>query len=1109
MFRLIILFLLSGTTLCAQQTVLPYFREGKWGLIDTTGKELTKTPYEYIHTFDQQHTTFYASESRFGVLNDQGVELTPNEFDDVVQLGYGKYNVKKNDEWTIISFLDGEREEFLKANEATFEPLSEVWLEMNLKGKKSFINLKSKSTIEPPDTLRSYSVWYDFLFVSTKKGLFVCKPDGDTLIYDQKTLETEGGGSYFYPYEMARIISTQGATYLIDEHGLWTLPATDNFYCYDTDLFIQLGSTGKLYDRPTRSVLLEGPYTYITSRDENYWYVDNDMTGASNLVSKKTKKPIFPASTRNFMEIKQGYVLYDANGLCQVVDKQIRSLIPGKFTSVRFTGNDLVYLYVNEAQGLYSMKTKKYILPSIYSEITNTKDRYKGIFKDNYTIVQLDKTHKIINRIDGKNNLYVPTRSLNPRKQYFDPRLFPMGWFVDSSDVLTKEDETVTLYKWGLKDQNDSLILKPLLGNLNYVIGPFAYSKSRPKLMTLPDGMQYNACYLQFYAHNTGKQAGPSNVLWCDTLDFMTRSFMRLYTGKGYGFLSDSGTYKPALYIQLDESPFLRYCYEGGMEPTKDTKEKLTTEIQPCLVMSQGPNAMDAQAIALYKQNYRNSSEYRNKYPGGKWNYLNPSGENLFKEPFDFAFEFVGSCAIAVRDGKWGVVSKDTVIVPFLYKHIERVVKGTDTLFITELAPRGNRYLDTTLNALALQDYLKSSSVFNVVQIAGQQHIWNSVYADIVEPQANFKLYNGGYFSYKKDKQIHLHDSTGTLLCSTKRKIERVLGNSYFIFEDGSNVGVADFSDKEILAPEQFEITEFENAFLVAGRNGSTVYNLQFKPVLTIEEGSLLIDPVTQKIAHLNDGKVTVYSPLGKKMTRLKDVKPIVFHNNAFLIKGKTLQIIDLEGTLLSEIADMEGTMVFPNNWFCIKSDKRGWLLFNDQWKEVQPKTLPARHISYHGGNTFSFWDKSVRYTVVNYDNNKQIGNLIDIAGNIEEGSLLVKEINNAYFIDANMEPINRFHYLDAMPYKNGYAAVRDSRGWTLVNRDSKPVTYPSFPAIEHKGPNLYACQKQSVYGLYNTQGKQLIPNTNERLTFVKPTIVQCVSMGEVFYYTKSGQKLF
>jgi len=1107
MFRLIIIFLLTGTTLCAQQTVLPYFRDGKWGLIDTTGKEITKTPYEYIHTFDQQHTTFYASESRYGILNDQGVELTQNEFDDIVQLGYGKYNVKTNNEWAIISFFDGKREDFLKANEATFEPLSEVWLEMNLKGKKSFINLKSKRTIDPPDTLVGHSVWYDFLFVNTKHGLLVCKPNGDTLVYDSQINANEFGTSYSYNYEMVRAISTPSALYLIDDKGLWTLPASSNFYCYGTEVFVQIGNTGKLYDRITRSVLIEGPYTYITFYGDTHWLVYHSEKGTSNLISKKTKKAIFPATTRSFMEIRQGYVVYDLNGLCQVVDKQVRSLIPGKFTSVRFTGNDLVYLYVNEAQGLYSMKTKKYVLPSIYSEITNTKDRYKGIFKDNYTIIQLDKTHNIVNRIDGKNNLYVPTQSLNPRKQFFDPRLFPMGWFVDSSEVVTKGDETITLYKWGLKDQNDSLILKPSLGNMNYVVGPFAYSKNKSKLMMLPDGTQAEASYLQFYAHNTGKQVGPGNVLWCDTLDFMTRSFMRMYTGKGYGFLSDSGTYKPALYIQLDESPVLRYCYEGGMEPTKDTKEKLTTEIQPSLIMSRG--MIDAKTLASNRQNYRYSSSMNMKYPGGKWNYLNSTGENLFAEPFDFAFEFVGSCAIAVRDGKWGVVSQDTVVVPFLYKNIERVVKGADTLFITELAPKGNRYLDTTLNAVAIQDYIRSSSVFNVVQIAGQQHIWNSMHADIVDPQATFKLYNSGYFSYKKEKQLHLHDSTGTLLCSTKRKIERILGDSHFLFEDGNNVGVCDFSDTEIIAPAQLEITETEHAFLVKGRNGATVYDDQFKPILTVEEGSVLIDPVTHKIAHLNDGRVTVYSAAGKKMVKLKDLRPIAFHNNSFLVKGKTLQIIDLEGKVLSEIADMEGTILFPNNWFCIKSDKRGWLLFNEQWKEVQPKTLPVRDINYHGGNTFSYWDKSLRYTVVNYDNNTQITNLIAVEGRIEEGSLLVKEINNAYFVDAKMEPINRFHYLDATVYKNGYAAVRDSRGWTLINRDSKPVTYPSFPTISYKGPNLYACQKQSVFGLYNSQGKQLIPNSNERLTFVKPTIVQCVSMGEVFYYTSTGQKLF
>ena len=72
-----------------EKSVLRYKQDGKYGIIDFTGKELTKPIYDSIESLSyKEGCLLVGQEGKYGVINIKGKEMVPVEYDTITADGY-------------------------------------------------------------------------------------------------------------------------------------------------------------------------------------------------------------------------------------------------------------------------------------------------------------------------------------------------------------------------------------------------------------------------------------------------------------------------------------------------------------------------------------------------------------------------------------------------------------------------------------------------------------------------------------------------------------------------------------------------------------------------------------------------------------------------------------------------------------------------------------------------------------------------------------------------------------------------------------------------------------------------------------------------------------
>ena len=93
-----------ASTLCYEKNTLIYEKDGKFGLIDFTGKEITKNIYSSIENLQSTEGKFVVcKDDKYGVVNANGIELVKPKFDKVVTDGYYSENSKYVKSGFIVS----------------------------------------------------------------------------------------------------------------------------------------------------------------------------------------------------------------------------------------------------------------------------------------------------------------------------------------------------------------------------------------------------------------------------------------------------------------------------------------------------------------------------------------------------------------------------------------------------------------------------------------------------------------------------------------------------------------------------------------------------------------------------------------------------------------------------------------------------------------------------------------------------------------------------------------------------------------------------------------------------------------------------------------------
>lgn len=1074
-----------------QKTVLPYVNNGKWSLIDSTGRTLAETPFSYIHSFDDAGYTFFSQNGGYGILNSKGEIVVKPQYADVQQKGHGHYQLLTEKGW--IPFEPGGFRLIGNDTIHSFEMLSGSWALTGTKTDWYLEHLTSGKRWPLPDSTATYKILHDHLLLDlTDTNDLLINGAGEVVLKGNIYLETQN--------ELYHV-NTQNRHYVFGAEGKWPYESIKRVFFEPDALFIQTEKEG-IYLSYNGSVILRGDYSYIGSFNNTYLTVGKN--GLRTLFDRKTLRPALPFKYESILAAGKNYQV-QLNGNNGLIDSAFREMVPCKYQRISLKGN-LAFVYELNYVGIYSLLRKTEILPPVYNSIRENNNRYKASRNDFMTIIELDAGHKVLKtaKIDHTINVTLMREyatGTRPRK-FIDPRLFPLGWFLDSTLVTPPKGEpSYFALKWGLRNDQDSVVIPASIPELIYVPqAPFTmqYTGQADYERGLK-ARNFKPVYLP-----TGKVLSKYTLLDFDTTDFRFRNFMRVATAKGLGILCEDGSFRPYSYIEQNMNRNLLYCNAKEIVPIEmknDTEEKT-----PVPWMDFFNNYIPHPAV--FKLN-----DYSKcvglTYPDGEWNYLSPEGKPLFSDTFSFAFPFTGNQAIVKKGQKWGVVNQDTLFIPAKYSRIERVIAQKDTFFVARIPQGGTRLLDSLSRTLPTNGQSVSAHRNNTVILEDKEgkQLADALFKPLSEHYPTMKYLKNGLILAKNKKEYTVLNTNGEVLYSGETPPEEILHCGRMILTKGATYDLYDAHMQPLLTGCS-KISE-SGRYTIAEKAGESFVYTEQTLLLDGVAGIVLVDTILNNFLVWNNEKAVFYQN-DTKAGKLKLTKPSHFYNNLIFLPGKdTCLLIDRSGKPFMTIPEIDELIPFSDGRLLIKTKAKSHYFFDSEWHSLLPEEKKFRQLEQLSDDIFCYKNEKGQTLFYHLETNR-----IDTTsyqtgyGTFTGGRLLVKTGTRYCYIDERIRPVSKCTYVQAIPFSGRYAAVADQRGWTIIDHNCNPVAYPNFGKIETIAKDVFSTQQLPLNGVYNTAGKLIVPIEFQEIRFLSNGLILGIRDGAFTYFRHDGTLL-
>ncbi len=153
------------------------------------------------------------------------------------------------------------------------------------------------------------------------------------------------------------------------------------------------------------------------------------------------------------------------------MDNTFREIIPCKYMVLSKEKDFFIYSSNYSKKGIISGKTFKEIIPSNFDKIKIHGMLVKAWSDGHLYLYELDASHKIKNTavvgnvVSVQNNI----QALEKIKNKIDQRLLGIGWYYDTTSVIVNKKWSETIYKWGLKNKDDSILVAAQLPTPKFI----------------------------------------------------------------------------------------------------------------------------------------------------------------------------------------------------------------------------------------------------------------------------------------------------------------------------------------------------------------------------------------------------------------------------------------------------------------------------------------------------------------------------------------------------------------------------------------------------------------------------------------------------------------
>lgn len=421
-----------------EKSVLTYKENGKYGLINLEGKQITKPVYDEISSINYKEGTFLVKQNELeGIINMKGKVIIKCEYESVTSDNYYSENGNKKQAGFIVNKKTEDGYRYGYANYRGTIILNPIYTQL-----------------ERVTEIANEKGVYFIAFKNGQAGLL--KNNKEILNYKYEDIQYNVLGSIF-------VTKRNGKYGAVNQEGTTVLyPEYDNVYTggmylnalKDKDIFIFDLNGNKIETNEVSKTKTENANYYITiDKNNKYKVVDSK----DNIIIDKDY---------TYIEYLPGdYFIVERDSKSGIIDSNGKSVIELKYDSIsRINETDILQMETNKNIALYNLNMKEIVSMdnAIVKEVKDEKA---------YILLYSDTDFKYL---DKKGNV-LTSQNLFENNSLFAKNINGKWGFVDKDGNLKVQNdyELVTDFnkygfagikkdgKWGSINQNGEVVQEP------------------------------------------------------------------------------------------------------------------------------------------------------------------------------------------------------------------------------------------------------------------------------------------------------------------------------------------------------------------------------------------------------------------------------------------------------------------------------------------------------------------------------------------------------------------------------------------------------------------------------------------------------------------------
>lgn len=421
-----------------EKSVLTYKENGKYGLINLEGKQITKPVYDEISSINYKEGTFLVKQNELeGIINMKGKVIIKCEYESVTSDNYYSENGNNKQAGFIVSKKTEDGYRYGYANYRGTIILNPIYTQL-----------------ERVTEIANEKGVYFIAFKNGQAGLL--KNNKEILNYEYEDIQYNVLGSIF-------VTKRNGKYGAVNQEGTTVLyPEYDNVYTggmylnalKDKDIFIFDLNGNKIETNEVSKTKTENANYYITiDKNNKYKVVDSK----DNIIIDKDY---------TYIEYLPGdYFIVERDSKSGIIDSNGKSVIELKYDSIsRINETDILQMETDKNIALYNLNMKEIVSMdnAIVKEVKDEKS---------YILLYSDTDFKYL---DKKGNI-LTSQNLFENNTLFAKNINGKWGFVDKAGNLKVQNdyELVTDFnkygfagikkdgKWGSINQNGEIVQEP------------------------------------------------------------------------------------------------------------------------------------------------------------------------------------------------------------------------------------------------------------------------------------------------------------------------------------------------------------------------------------------------------------------------------------------------------------------------------------------------------------------------------------------------------------------------------------------------------------------------------------------------------------------------